>query len=93
MEQNGVVYSPTLERIQNQGEMLRQGTLEKPFGGIVDCARWINTNEGFAAFWRSNTTNCIRYFPTQAFNLSFKDTFKKMFPSTARRQTSECSLP
>merc|ERR1711862_201993 len=22
----------------------------------------------------------IRYFPTQAFNLSFKDTFKKMFP-------------
>merc|ERR1712165_374886 len=27
-----------------------------------------------------NFTNCIRYFPTQAFNLSFKDTFKKMFP-------------
>merc|ERR1712147_413129 len=24
--------------------------------------------------------NCIRYFPTQAFNLAFKDTFKKMFP-------------
>merc|ERR1711862_348710 len=23
--------------------------------------------------------NCIRYFPTQAFNLAFKDTFKKMF--------------
>merc|ERR1712151_654620 len=33
-----------------------------------------------AAFWRGNFTNCIRYFPTQAFNLSFKDTFKKMFP-------------
>merc|ERR1711862_978558 len=27
-----------------------------------------------------NFTNCIRYFPTQAFNLAFKDTFKKMFP-------------
>merc|ERR1712048_339272 len=25
-------------------------------------------------------TNCIRYFPTQAFNLAFKDTFKRMFP-------------
>merc|ERR1712146_764317 len=24
--------------------------------------------------------NCIRYFPTQAFNFAFKDTFKKMFP-------------
>lgn len=31
-------------------------------------------------FWDGNFTNCIRYFPTQAFNLSFKDTFKKMFP-------------
>merc|ERR1712013_925937 len=27
-----------------------------------------------------NFTNCIRYFPTQAFNLAFKDTFKRMFP-------------
>merc|ERR1711920_488470 len=27
-----------------------------------------------------NFTNCIRYFPTQAFNLAFKDSFKKMFP-------------
>jgi len=31
-------------------------------------------------FWDGNFTNCIRYFPTQAFNLAFKDTFKKMFP-------------
>merc|ERR1712159_251981 len=29
---------------------------------------------------RGNFTNCIRYFPTQAFNLSFKDAIKKMFP-------------
>lgn len=25
--------------------------------------------------------NIIRYFPTQAFNFAFKDTFKNMFPS------------
>lgn len=31
-------------------------------------------------FWDGNFTNCIRYFPTQAFNLAFKDTFKRMFP-------------
>merc|ERR1712134_89853 len=30
--------------------------------------------------WRGNFTNCIRYFPTQAFNLAFKDSIKKMFP-------------
>jgi len=32
------------------------------------------------AFWRGNFTNCIRYFPTQAFNLSFKDAIKGLFP-------------
>merc|ERR1711866_280 len=31
-------------------------------------------------------TNCIRYFPTQAFNLSFKDTFKKMFPKYSPKE-------
>merc|ERR1712196_549380 len=35
---------------------------------------------GMKRFWRGNFTNCIRYFPTQAFNLSFKDSIKKMFP-------------
>merc|ERR1719331_2655402 len=32
------------------------------------------------AFWRGNLTNCIRYFPTQAFNFAFKDTIKGLFP-------------
>jgi solute carrier family 25 (adenine nucleotide translocator) protein 4/5/6/31 len=35
--------------------------------------------EGFAAFWRGNLANVIRYFPTQALNFAFKDYFKKMF--------------
>merc|ERR1711869_24203 len=35
---------------------------------------------GFSAFWRGNTVNVIRYFPTQAFNFAFKDTIKAMFP-------------
>merc|ERR1711869_148365 len=40
----------------------------------------MGAEQGMAAFWRGNFTNCIRYFPTQAFNLSFKDSIKKMFP-------------
>jgi len=32
------------------------------------------------AFWDGNLLNCLRYFPTQAFNLFFKDSIKKMFP-------------
>jgi solute carrier family 25 (adenine nucleotide translocator) protein 4/5/6/31 len=64
--------------IQNQDEMIRRGTLKRPFTGIMDCTRWIQTNEGFAAFWRSNFTNCIRYFPTQALNFAFKGQVKKL---------------
>merc|ERR1712072_806212 len=59
--------------------LIRSGEVPR-YTGIVDCFKRINSEQGFAAFWRGNFTNCIRYFPTQAFNLSFKDTFKKMFP-------------
>merc|ERR1711933_619882 len=40
----------------------------------------IYKEQGMRRFWDGNFTNCIRYFPTQAFNLAFKDTFKRMFP-------------
>jgi len=58
--------------------MIKQGRLEKNFKGIMDCTNWIMKNEGFAAFWRSNFTNCIRYFPTQALNFSFKGQVKRV---------------
>jgi solute carrier family 25 (adenine nucleotide translocator) protein 4/5/6/31 len=74
--------SAPIERIkmvvQNQDEMIRQGRLDRPFKGIIDCTRWIMEKEGFAAFWRSNFTNCIRYFPTQALNFSFKGQVKRV---------------
>lgn len=73
--------SAPIERIkmvvQNQAEMVKSGTLEKPFTSVMDCASWIYREEGFAAFWKSNFTNCIRYFPTQALNFSFKEEVKK----------------
>jgi len=74
--------SAPIERIkmvvQNQDEMLKRGSLDKPFKGIVDCAQWITKNEGFAAFWKSNFTNCLRYFPTQALNFAFKGQLKTL---------------
>lgn len=63
--------------IQNEGEMVRRGTLKEPFGGITKCAAWIAKEEGIGAFWRSNFTNCLRYFPTQALNFAFKGKVKK----------------
>jgi len=50
------------------------------YTGIGNCFTRIHSEQGVAAFWRGNFTNCIRYFPTQAFNLAFKDSIKKMFP-------------
>lgn len=74
--------SAPIERIkmvvQNQDEMIRQGRLERQFKGIMDCTNWIMQNEGIQAFWRSNFTNCIRYFPTQALNFSFKGQVKRI---------------
>jgi solute carrier family 25 (adenine nucleotide translocator) protein 4/5/6/31 len=50
------------------------------YTGIVNCFTRVAAEQGVMSFWRGNFTNVIRYFPTQAFNFAFKDTFKKMFP-------------
>lgn len=65
--------------VQNQGEMLKSGRLDTPYKGVVDCTVRTLKAEGPAAFWRGNTANVIRYFPTQALNFAFKDTIKAMF--------------
>nr|AAO32511.1 PET9 [Naumovozyma castellii] len=65
--------------IQNQNEMLKQGTLDTKYKGIVDCFRRTAQQEGIISFWRGNTANVIRYFPTQALNFAFKDKIKLMF--------------
>merc|ERR1712083_1243482 len=64
---------------QDANPKIRSGEVPR-YTGIVDCGVRIYKEQGVRRFWDGNFTNCIRYFPTQAFNLSFKDTFKKMFP-------------
>ncbi|XP_050223754.1 ADP,ATP carrier protein 1, mitochondrial-like [Mercurialis annua] len=65
--------------IQNQNEMIKAGRLSEPYKGIGDCFGRTIREEGFLSLWRGNTTNIIRYFPTQAFNFAFKDYFKMLF--------------
>jgi len=65
--------------VQNQGEMLKQGSIDRPYNGVVDCTMRTLKSEGPMAFWRGNMANVIRYFPTQALNFAFKDTVKSMF--------------
>ncbi|EGP91232.1 unnamed protein product [Zymoseptoria tritici ST99CH_1A5] len=65
--------------IQNQDEMLKSGRLSHKYEGIGDCFKRTTADEGVAALWRGNTANVLRYFPTQALNFAFRDTFKSMF--------------
>lgn len=65
--------------IQNQDEMIKQGSLDRKYDGIVECFKRTAKQEGVLAFWRGNTANVIRYFPTQALNFAFKDKFKAWF--------------
>ncbi|EDN10480.1 ADP,ATP carrier protein [Histoplasma capsulatum] len=65
--------------IQNQDEMLKSGRLDRKYNGIIDCFSRTAKNEGVVSLWRGNTANVIRYFPTQALNFAFRDTYKSMF--------------
>merc|ERR1712158_191615 len=65
--------------VQNQDEMIKQGRLDKPYTGVIDCTKRTMASEGLAPFWRGNLANVIRYFPTQALNFAFKDQIKALF--------------
>ena len=59
--------------------MLKAGRLDRKYNGIVDCFKRTSAQEGVVSLWRGNTANVIRYFPTQALNFAFRDTYKSMF--------------
>merc|ERR1712187_379395 len=65
--------------IQNQDEMLKAVRLDRKYAGIGDCFKRTAASEGVVSLWRGNTANVVRYFPTQALNFAFRDTFKSMF--------------
>jgi len=68
-----------LIQTQDANPKIRSGEVAR-YTGIADCFIRVNKEQGLKAFWRGNLTNCIRYFPTQAFNFAFKDSIKKIFP-------------
>ncbi|KAK6029663.1 ADP/ATP translocase 1 [Ostertagia ostertagi] len=53
--------------------------VDKRYKGIIDVFVRVPKEQGFAALWRGNMANVIRYFPTQALNFAFKDSYKKVF--------------
>merc|ERR1711921_61608 len=75
--------------VQNQNEMIKQGRLDKPYTGVIDCTTRVLKTEGVYPLWRGNLANVLRYFPTQALNFAFKDKVKAVFnvPKTAGKGT------
>lgn len=65
--------------VQNQDEMIKTGRLKVPYKGITDCFFRVLREEGLIHFWRGNLANCVRYFPTQALNFTFKPIIKAIF--------------
>jgi len=68
-----------LIQTQDANPRIKSGEIPR-YTGIINCFTRVQAEQGFLAFWRGNFTNILRYFPTQAFNFAFKDTFKTMFP-------------
>lgn len=67
--------------IQNQDSNPRIISGEmKRYTGMGNCFTRHISELGASSLWRGNVANCIRYVPTAAFNLAFKDNIKKMFP-------------
>ncbi|KIH65543.1 ADP/ATP translocase 1 domain protein [Ancylostoma duodenale] len=52
---------------------------DKRYKGIIDVLVRVPKEQGFLSFWRGNFANVIRYFPTQALNFAFKDTYNVIF--------------
>ena len=68
-----------LLQTQDSNPDIQSGKVAR-YTGIVNCFQRVSSEQGFFSLWRGNLANVIRYFPTQAFNFAFKDTFKRMFP-------------
>jgi len=65
--------------LQNQGELLKQGRLDRKYGGVRECVVRTLSTEGVTSFWRGNFASVVRYFPQQALNFAFKDEIQKQF--------------
>jgi len=65
--------------LQNQGELLKQGRLDRAYSGVRECVVRTYSREGLSSFWRGNFASVIRYFPQQALNFAFKDEIQKSF--------------
>jgi solute carrier family 25 (adenine nucleotide translocator) protein 4/5/6/31 len=64
-----------LIQTQDANPRIQSGEVPR-YTGIVNCFMRTVQTDGAASLWRGNLANVIRYFPTQALNFSFNQSFK-----------------
>lgn len=67
-----------LLQTQDANPLIKSGQIPR-YTGVVNCFSRVIAEQGVGSLWRGNLANVIRYFPTQALNFAFKDTYKKVF--------------
>ena len=65
--------------VQCQGEMLKQGVLDKPYSSVINCTKRTMAREGLLSFWRGNLASVLGMFSTQALTFALKDNIKASF--------------
>ena len=64
---------------QDSNPKILSGEMQR-YTGMGNCFSRHISEIGPSSLWRGNVANCIRYVPTAACNLMFKDTIKRIFP-------------
>eukprot|EP00802_Teleaulax_amphioxeia_P002009 Tamp_02011.p1 GENE.Tamp_02011~~Tamp_02011.p1 ORF type:complete len:538 (+),score=76.27 Tamp_02011:1571-3184(+) len=67
--------------LQNQAAMpeIASGKRQR-YAGILDCCLRTVSEQGVGTLFCGNLPNVIRFYPTQLFNMAFKDSFKALVP-------------
>jgi len=66
--------------LQNQKELIKQGRLDRPYKGLVDCWRRTVSEQGNLSLWRGNFANILLQIPTIALTSTFHHLFRRMSP-------------
>ena len=64
---------------QDSNPRILSGEMQR-YTGMGNCFSRHISELGPTSLWRGNVANCIRYVPTAACNLMFKDVIKRIFP-------------
>ena len=69
-----------LMQTQDSNPLVLSGQVER-YKNLGDCFKRVQAEQGFAAFWRGNLVNCLRYAPQQGSALAFNDAINNMLPN------------